>query len=89
MVSLDGKKPASGNGERSYTFTVACTFCMQYTFREDEVQPDEGGGAEDFEPTDETLLSLEQEIKEKLQDIWGGVTDVDASADSESLIAFE
>ena len=78
-----------GRDRRSFTFTVVCSFSMQYTFSEDEVQPDTGGGDGDFEPTDDALLRLEKNIEQELEGIWGGIEDVDASADSESLTAVE
>ena len=73
---------------KSYIFRVHCTFTMQYTFNEDEVQRDPGGDETDFEPKDEALEALEREMEQHLSGIYS-VSDVDASADSNSLLAIE
>ncbi|MBI1918905.1 MAG: hypothetical protein HYS12_29805 [Planctomycetes bacterium] len=73
---------------KNYTFYVYCTFRMQYIFNEDEVQRDPGGDETDFEPKDEALEALERELAEYLSETYP-VTDVDASADSNSFIGVD
>jgi hypothetical protein len=59
---------------------------MQYTFSEDEVVRDLSGDGDDAEPTDEALSNLEAELEDHLFQMYP-ITEVDASADSNSLIA--
>ena len=73
---------------KNYTFHVYCSFKIQYTFTEDEVDRDPGGDETDFEPTDEALQALEHELQEFLGENYV-IDDVDASADSNSFIAAE
>ena len=70
---------------KHYVFDVYCSFKMQYTFTEDEVQLDPGGDDSDFEPTDEALEALEHRLDEYLVGNYC-VAEVDASADSNSFI---
>jgi len=79
------QKPA-----RSYTFKVNCSFQIQYTFSEGEVQHDPDGNEEDFEPTNAALATLEQELEEHLLELYM-VEDVDVnvSADSNSLLGID
>lgn len=70
---------------RHYTFSVLCSFHMQFTFTEKEVQPDPDGGKKDFEPTDKALRALEEELAECLGQNYV-VTDVEVDADSDSLL---
>ena len=70
---------------RHYTFNLLCSFRMQFTFTEKEVQPDPDGDEKDFEPTDEALRALEQEVAEHLGQNYA-VSDVEVDADSDSLI---
>ena len=71
-----------------YTFYVSCSFRMQYTFTEKEVQADPGGNEKDFEPTDEALRALEQDLADHLGQNYT-VTDVQADADSDSLLGVD
>jgi hypothetical protein len=70
---------------RLYTFYVSCSFRMQFTFTDKDVQPEPGGTKRDFEPTDEALRALEQELAEHLGQNYA-VSDVEVDADSDSLI---
>jgi len=80
---MTARKPAG-----HYTFKVFCSFQMQFTFTEKEVQPDPGGRKEDFEPTDAALRVLEQELAEHCGQDYV-VENVQVEADSQSLIGFE
>jgi hypothetical protein len=73
---------------KHYVFEVYCSFKMQYTFSEQEVQRDCGGDETDFEPTDKALEALQRELEEHLSSDYGCM-DVHASADSDSLLAVE
>lgn len=77
----------SQKSAQSYTFKVHCSFEIQYTFSSDEIQNDPDGDEDDFEPTDEALALLEQELEEHLLNLY--VVDdvnVNVSADSNSII---
>ena len=50
--------------QKRYTFTVTCSFTMQHTFDESEIEPDPGGNETDVEPTDRALLALARELEE-------------------------
>lgn len=78
-------KERSQKFTRSYTFMVYCSFKMQHTFLEDEVQIDPDGDGEEFEPTSVALATLEQELEEYLFSSYGA-GDVDVSADSNSFL---
>ena len=71
--------------KKKYTFTVCCTFNVQFTFDESEVEPDPGGDETDVEPKDEALETLEREIESYLSEQYG-VFDFDASTDSGLLL---
>lgn len=70
--------------KKNYTFHVYCSFRLQYTFTEHEVERDPGGDETDFEPTDEALETLEGELQEYLGENYV-VYDIDVSADSTSF----
>lgn len=76
----------SPNPEYSYTFTVFCSFEMQYTFSEEEVGRDLNVRPEDADPTDAALVALEEELEKHLSQLYP-VANVDASADYASLVA--
>jgi hypothetical protein len=71
--------------QKRYTFSVVCSFTMQHTFDESEIEPDPGGNESDVEPTDRALLALACELEELLSTHYS-VFDVDASSDSDSLL---
>lgn len=72
--------------EYNFTFKVFCSFEMEYTFSEDEVERDLNVRPEDADPTDAALEALERELGEHLSQLYPGI-EVDASADSASLLA--
>ena len=71
--------------QKRYTFTVTCSFTMQHAFDESDIEPDPGGNETDVEPTDLALLALARELDELLSTRYV-VSDVDAFADSDSLL---
>ncbi len=81
-------KERSQKLRRHYTFKVSCSFQIQYTFSDDEVQIDPDGNEEDFEPTSVALETLEHELEEYLFKAYA-VEDVLASADSNTLIGID
>lgn len=69
-----------------YTFKVYCSFDIQHTFAENEVQIDpDGDGENDFEPTEEALAALAEELAECLFNRCGPVN-LKAVADSLTFI---
>ena len=71
--------------KKTYTFNVCCSFEMQFTFRDDEVEPCPDGGETDVEPTDEALEALQRELEEYLSKHYV-VSEIDASAEPDSLL---
>ncbi len=50
-----------------FTYRVTCSFELQYSFNESEVERDWDGGEKDFRPTELAISALEKELLEKLQ----------------------
>ena len=50
--------------EKYYTYMISCSFKMQYTFTEKEVEQAEEGGEGDVDPTEDALMDLERTIKD-------------------------
>ena len=73
---------------KRYTFNVVCSFAMQFTFSESEVQPDSEGSESDVEPSELALEKLEAELNDFLSQHYG-VTKVEAYADSDALLGIE
>ena len=71
--------------KKKYTFSVSCTFTMQHTFDESEIEPDPDGDETAVEPTDRALLALARELEEALLEAYV-VSDLDASSDSDMLL---
>jgi hypothetical protein len=71
--------------KKIYTFRVQCSFELECSFTEDEVEPEPGGTDEDFNPTDEAILTLEKELREALGANYH-VTSLEAFAESDELI---
>jgi len=67
---------------------VTVTFDMQFTFAEDEVEPTDGGGDEDFDPTAEALQELEKELEECIGNCCS-VSKIEAYADCDSLLGVD
>ena len=71
--------------QKKYTFSVCCSFTIQHTFDESEIELDPGGDGTDVEPTDRALLALARELEEVLSAQYS-VSDFDASSDSDMLL---
>ena len=79
-------KAPAGPRDGSYTFNLVCSFELQYTFSESEVELDSGSDSEkDFCPTDAALQALAREMTEVLGQNWP-VCSFEAHADSDSLL---
>jgi hypothetical protein len=78
------KQPAK-SGKRIYTYMVTCSFRLQYSFVESEVEQDPGGDEGELQPTDKALRVLEKDLTEILgQDYC--VTDLQAKAESDQFL---
>lgn len=78
--------------KKHFTYMVACSFKMQFTFTDSEVeQSDEGdeGDEGDMSPSDAALEALCQEIEECLVAHLGGVEKIEACADFDDLLGVE
>ena len=57
------KQPAHGaKAKKLYTFNVGCSFELQYTFTESQVEPDHESDEGAVEPTSEAIRELEKEL---------------------------
>jgi len=68
-----------------YTYTVTCSFNVQYTFGEDEVEQAVEGGEGDLDPTESALEALGAEIRSCLEEQFS-ITKVEAWADFDGLL---
>lgn len=68
-----------------YTFNVTCSFDMQFTFTERDVEQDSEGNTDDFVPTEEAMLQLEVELREHLEQKFGAAN-VEVYTDSDALL---
>jgi hypothetical protein len=71
--------------EKYYTYMILCSFKIQYTFTEKEVEQAEEGGEGDLDPTEDALMDLERTIKDCLDPDWA-VSDVEAWTDFDELL---
>jgi len=69
----------------AYTFEVTCTFRLQYSFKDAEVEPKAGGAEGDLVPTDGAIRALANEIEETLG-YRHQVTDLKVEMDSNDLL---
>jgi hypothetical protein len=70
---------------KSYTYSVTCSFTLQYTFTQDEVEQAEEGGEGDLDPTADALEKLAAEIGDCLAEQFT-VSEVEAWADFDGLL---
>jgi hypothetical protein len=66
MKTKTTKPKQSTKRKKIYTYDVMCSFSLQYSFTESEVEPDPEGGKGDFIPTDEAIHNLEKELTEAI-----------------------
>lgn len=70
---------------RLYTFTVMCSFNIEYTFNESEVEQDPGGDVGEFQPTDKALRNLEKDLNKVIGQHYP-VTQLSADAESDQFL---
>ncbi len=87
LAKCDGVPAREGRSiaMKRYTFRVFCTFEVQHTFGENEVQPDSDGDATDVEPTDDALQALGREFESYLAERYA-VSAVEVSTDSDLML---
>lgn len=73
---------------KSYTYSVTCSFTLQYTFTQDEVKQAEEGGDGDLDPTAVALEELAAEIGDCLGAQFT-VSEVEAWADFDGLLGVD
>ena len=56
--------------KKHFTYNVACSFNMQFTFPESDVEQSDEGGEGNMSPTDSALEALEKEIEECLMEVF-------------------
>jgi len=66
MKTKPTKPKQSVKRKKTYTYDVMCSFNLQYSFTESEVEPDPEGGKGDFIPTDEAISNLEKKLTEAI-----------------------
>lgn len=73
---------------KSYTYSVTCSFQLQYTFTQDEVEQAKEGGDGDFDPSADALEKLAAEIGDCVAEQFT-VSEVEAWADFDSLLGVD
>jgi hypothetical protein len=71
--------------EKLYTYRVLCSFELQYTFPQSEVERDSDGDETDLSPTEAALAALGSDLTEVLGYNYV-VSDFEAESDSNLLI---
>ena len=71
---------------KHYTFIMSCNFQFQYTFTEDEVQPEADGGRGDFGPTEDALAALTRKVEAHLGSDDLATSNVDVVTDGDYLL---
>ena len=71
--------------KKYYTYKMLCSFHMQYTFTEKELVEAGEGDENDFEPSDDSLINIQNEMREHLSQKWS-VSDVEVDAEFDSLL---
>jgi hypothetical protein len=84
FTETKAKQPV-GQGKRIYTYDVICSFNLQYSFTESEVEKDPGGDEGDFNPTDKAIRNLEMDLKQTLGHNYA-ISNFEAHAESDDLI---
>ena len=75
--------------KRHFTYLVTCSFNMQFTFTDSEVEQSDEGAEGDMSPTDAALEALAQEVANRLGEHFGGVEKIEACADFDDLLGTE
>jgi hypothetical protein len=85
MKTKPTKPKQSMKRKKIYTYDVICSFNLQYSFTESEVEPDPEGGKSDFIPTDEAIRNLEKVLTEAIGFNFS-VTNLQADVESDQLL---
>jgi len=75
--------------KKHFTYIVACSFKMQFTFTDSEVEQSDEGDGGDMSPTDAAMEALCKEIEECLGRHFGDVEKVEAWADFDDLLGVD
>jgi hypothetical protein len=70
---------------KTYTFRVECSFALQYSFTESEIERDPDGGASDVLPTDPALSALRGELLATLSEKYP-ISILELCSESEDLL---
>lgn len=71
--------------EKIYHFNVKCSFAIQFSFTESEVEQDSEGSKGDFSPTPKALRNLAKELTNAFQELYA-IDDIEAHADFDDLL---
>lgn len=85
MKTKATKPTQSTKRKKIYTYNVICSFNVQYSFTESEVEPDPEGDKGDFIPTDEAIRNLEKVLTEAIG-LNFSVTNLQADVESDQLL---
>lgn len=75
--------------KKHFSYSVGCSFNMQFTFTESEVEQSDEENEGDMSPTDHALGELRKEIEECLCEHFGGVDKIEVWADFDDLLGVE
>lgn len=70
---------------KHHTFSVACSFTVQYTFTDSEVTADVEGGEDDIVPTASALAALQAGLETILSEAYA-VSSLTVDAESDDLL---
>lgn len=74
---------------KHYTYQLHVSLKMQFTFDGSEVEQSDDGGDGDISPTDAALETARREIEECLVEEFGGVDEIEVSADFDDLLGVD
>lgn len=70
---------------KTYTYRVVCSFALQHSFTESEVENDSDSGESDVLPTDAALSALKEELQATLNHNYA-ISSFDIHAESDDLL---
>lgn len=73
---------------KKYTYLVKCSFDLQFTFDESDLEQDSDGDVGDFSPKDEAIRALEDELREVLGNNYA-IDSFEAYTDFEKLLGVD
>jgi len=75
--------------KKHFTYKIAVSFDMQFTFSESEVEQSDEGDEGDMSPTDKALEALGKEIEECLAEQFVGLDNIDVWTDFGHLLGVD